>query len=50
MKTLKEKADKLAIKYIKEFEKKYELYLESPVADDYFKKPSKKSPIPFLGR
>ena len=36
MKTLKEKADKLAIKYIKEFEKKYELYLEFAVADDYF--------------
>ena len=28
MKTLKEKADKLAMKYIKEFEKKYELYLK----------------------
>ena len=36
MKTLKEKADKLAMKYIKEFEKKYELYLEFAVADDYF--------------
>ena len=36
MKALKEKADKLAMKYIKEFEKKYELYFEFAVADDYF--------------
>ena len=36
MKTLKEKADKLAIKYIKAFEKKYEVYFEFAVADNYF--------------
>ena len=36
MKTLKEKADKLAMKYIKEFEKKYEVYFEFAVADNYF--------------
>ena len=36
MKTLKQKADKLAIQYIKAFEKKYEVYFEFAVADDYF--------------
>ena len=36
MKTLKEKADKLAMKYIKAFEKKYEVYFEFAVADNYF--------------
>ena len=36
MKTLKEKADKIAIQYIKAFERKYKIYFEFAVANNYF--------------
>ena len=47
MKTLKEKADKLAMKYIKEFKKRYQLYLEFAVADDYFNENNSKRRFSF---